>query len=56
MKLREGYKRIAIRVTERAVYVEFVRTLVSMESARKVVGVLFLFLWAFARTEMQVLR
>lgn len=44
MKLREGYKRIAIRCAERGVYGEyFVRTPESMESARKVVGVLFLF-------------
>lgn len=56
MKLREGYKRIAIRCAERGVYGEyFVRTPESMESARKVVGVLFFFM-AFARTEMKVLR
>lgn len=44
MKRREGYKRIAIRVAEQGVYVEHtLSTPKSMESARKVVGVLFLF-------------
>ncbi|WP_231587031.1 hypothetical protein [Paenibacillus sp. E194] len=58
MKLREGYKRIAIRVTERGVYVE--HTLSERRNQWRAPARLwasfFFFLWAFARTEMQVLR